>query len=249
MVIGLTVGLLAGLAIGGTEAELRAADSPAAALSAPLLETLPPVAATPTVLTSMDGQDGRWVALTFDDGPDSRYTPEVLALLKRHEAVATFCMVGDRIAGNEALIREVAAAGMALCSHTRTHDMELPDRPLDQITSEIVETQRELAAVSGAPVNYYRAPGGNWSPTVLEVAARHNMQPLGWSVDTRDWTQPGVAAILDAVDGQLESGGVILLHDGGGPRDQTLAALEILLARLVEQGYRFGFPAAAPPAA
>ncbi|MBA3367365.1 MAG: polysaccharide deacetylase family protein [Geodermatophilaceae bacterium] len=201
------------------------------------------------MLSSVGGSDARWVALTFDDGPDSRYTPEVLALLARHEAVATFCMVGDQIPGNEALIREVAAAGMALCNHTSTHDLELPGRPLEQITSEIVGAQRDLAAVAGASVNYYRAPGGNWSPTVLEVAATHGMQPIGWSVDTRDWTAPGVEAILAAVDRQLQPGGVILLHDGGGNRDQTLAALEVLLPRLVEQGYRFGFPAEVPPSA
>jgi peptidoglycan/xylan/chitin deacetylase (PgdA/CDA1 family) len=115
--------------------------------------------------------------------------------------------------------------------------------------SEIVGAQRDLAAVAGASVNYYRAPGGNWSPTVLEVAATHGMQPIGWSVDTRDWTAPGVEAILAAVDRQLQPGGVILLHDGGGNREQTLAALEVLLPRLVEQGYRFGFPAAVPPSA
>jgi len=249
LVIGLTVGLLVGLAIGGTGGATGSTGLPSADRSAALTVAEPPVAATPTVLSSVGGSDGRWVALTFDDGPDSRYTPEVLALLKRHEAVATFCMVGDQIPGNEALIREVAAAGMALCSHTSTHDLELPGRPLEQIMSEIVGAQRDLAAAAGAPVNYYRAPGGNWSPTVLEVAATHGMQPLGWSVDTRDWTAPGVEAILDAVDRQLQPGGVILLHDGGGNRDQTLAALGVLLPRLIEQGYRFGFPAAVPPSA
>ncbi|MEJ7702985.1 MAG: polysaccharide deacetylase family protein [Geodermatophilaceae bacterium] len=241
------MGLLVGLAVGRTDGETAAAES--ADRSAALTGAAAPVAATPTVLSSVSGIDARWVALTFDDGPDSRYTPEILALLERHHAVATFCMVGDQIRGNEALIREVAAAGMALCDHTRTHDLQLPGRPVEQIISEIVGAQRDLAAVAGAPVNYYRAPGGNWSPTVLEVAATHDMQPLGWSVDTRDWTEPGVQAILDAVDRQLQPGGVILLHDGGGNRDQTLAALEILLPRLVEQGYQFGFPAPFPPSA
>lgn len=157
-------------------------------------------------------------------------------------------MVGNQISGNEALIREVVAAGMALCSQTRTHDLDLPNKPLDQIISEIVGAQGDLVAVAGAPVRYYRTPGGHWSPAILEVAATHDMQPLGWSIDARDWTQPGVEAILAAVDRQLQPGGVILLHDGGGNREQTLAALEVLLPRIVEQGYRFGFPVAAPPA-
>lgn len=250
LVIGLTLGLLAGMVIGVTDS--RTAPPEPASLAMGAFGELPPVQpavpATPTVLTSASGEDGPWVALTFDDGPNSQYTPEVLALLQRYGAVATFCMVGNQIPGDEALIREVVAAGMALCSHTRTHDLDLPNQPLDQIVSEIVGAQDDLVAVAGVPVRYFRAPGGHWSPAILEVAATHDMQPIGWSVDPRDWSRPGVEAILDAVDRQLQPGGVILLHDAGGNREQTLAALEVLLPRLVEQGYRFGFPGAAPPA-
>lgn len=249
LVIGLMVGLLTGVVIGATNG-----GNPPAGLAPQSMAALgelspaqPALAVTPTVLASTSGEDGQWVALTFDDGPNYRYTPDVLALLQRYGAVATFCMVGDQIPGNEALIREVVAAGMALCSHTRTHDVDLRNQPLDQIVSEIVGAQDDLVAVAGVPVRYFRAPGGHWSPLILEVAATHDMQPLGWSVDPQDWTQPGVEAILDAIDRQLQPGGVILLHDGGGNREQTLAALEVLLPRLVEQGYRFGFPRAAPP--
>ena len=250
LVIGLTVGLLAGVVIGVTESRTPPAEPASQSMGAlgGLPAVQPAVAATPTVLASASGEDGPWVALTFDDGPNSRYTPEVLALLQRYGAVATFCMVGNQIPGNEALIREVVAAGMALCSHTRTHDLDLPHKPLEQIISEIVGAHGDLVAVAGVPVRYYRAPGGHWSPVILEVAATHGMQPLGWSVDPRDWTQPGVEAILDAIDRQLQPGGVILLHDGGGNREQTLASLEVLLPRLVEEGYRFGFPGAPPPA-
>lgn len=250
LVIGLMVGLLAGVVIGMTNG-----GNPPVGLAPQSIGELgelspaqPAVVAAPTVLASTSGEDGPWVALTFDDGPSYRHTPEVLALLERYGAVATFCMVGDQIPGNEELIREVVAAGMALCSHTRTHDLDLPDLPLDQIVAEVVGAQSDLVAVAGVPVHYFRAPGGHWSPSILEVAANHDMQPLGWSVDPRDWTQPGVEAILDAIERQLQPGGVILLHDGGGNREQTLAALEVLLPRLVEQGYRFGFPRAALPA-
>lgn len=248
LVIGLTVGLLAGVVIGVTNRGTPPAEPASQSMGAlgGLPAAQPGVAATPTVLTSAGGEDGPWVALTFDDGPNSRYTPEVLALLQRYRAVATFCMVGDQIPGNEALIREVVAAGMALCSHTRTHDLDLPNMPLDQIVSEIVGAQSDLVAVAGVPVRYFRAPGGHWSPAIQEVAATHDMQPIGWSVDPRDWSRPGVEAILEAVERQLQPGGVILLHDGGGNREQTLAALELLLPRLVEHGYRFGFPRAAP---
>lgn len=231
LVLGLVVGLTVGLLVGGARGESEAPPPPAPAVVAP-----PPVTAAPVVLSQAEPANGRWVALTFDDGPDPQYTPEILALLRRHDAVATFCMVGSEIAGNEALIRKVVAAGMRLCSHSHTHDEQLGTRTLDRITSEIVGTQQRLAHISGEPVPYYRAPGGNWSPVVLEVAAAHGMQPVGWSVDTGDWRQLGVDAIVTTVQRDLLPGGVVLLHDGGGNRDQTVDALARLLPRLVEQG-------------
>jgi peptidoglycan/xylan/chitin deacetylase (PgdA/CDA1 family) len=191
--------------------------------------------------------DSRTVALTFDDGPDPRWTPEVLAILQRHGAVATFCMVEDNAAGHEALVKQVVAAGNRLCDHTRTHDEQLPDRTPEKITDEVVGAGTDLSAVAGgAPVEWYRAPGGNWSTDIAELAADHGMQPLGWNVDPKDWERPGADAIVAAVQRQLQEqapdGAIILLHDGGGARDETVAALEQLIPWLAAQGYKFGFP-------
>jgi peptidoglycan/xylan/chitin deacetylase (PgdA/CDA1 family) len=191
--------------------------------------------------------DSRTVALTFDDGPDPRWTPEVLAILQRHGAVATFCMVEDNAAGHEALVKQVVAAGNRLCDHTRTHDEQLPDRTPETITDEVVGAGTDLSAVAGgAPVEWYRAPGGNWSTDIAELAADHGMQPLGWNVDPKDWERPGADAIVAAVQRQLQEqapdGAIILLHDGGGARDETVAALEQLIPWLAAQGYKFGFP-------
>jgi peptidoglycan/xylan/chitin deacetylase (PgdA/CDA1 family) len=191
--------------------------------------------------------DGRTVALTFDDGPDPRWTPRVLAVLQRHGAVATFCMVGHRAAEHEALVEQVVDAGMRLCDHSRTHDDQLPDREQARIADEVVGAGADLsAAAGGAPVEWFRAPGGNWSPEVAGLAADHGMQPLGWNVDPRDWERPDAAAIVAAVQQQLREqapdGAIVLLHDGGGPRGETVAALEQLIPWLAAQGYRFGFP-------
>ena len=191
--------------------------------------------------------DSRTVALTFDDGPDPRWTPQVLAVLQRHGAVATFCMVEDNAAGHEALVKQVVAAGNRLCDHTRTHDEQLPDRTPEKITDEVVAAGTDLSAVAGgAPVEWYRAPGGNWSTQIAELSADHGMQPLGWNVDPKDWERPGAEAIVAAVQRQLQEqapdGAIILLHDGGGARDETVAALEKLIPWLAAQGYKFGFP-------
>jgi peptidoglycan/xylan/chitin deacetylase (PgdA/CDA1 family) len=191
--------------------------------------------------------DARTVALTFDDGPDPRWTPQVLAVLQRHGAVATFCMIENSAAPHESLVRQVVAAGNRLCDHSRTHDEQLPDRKPETITDEVVTAGSDLSAVAGgAPVAWYRAPGGNWSTDIATLSADHGMQPLGWNIDPKDWERPGADAIVAAVQRQLQEqapdGGIILMHDGGGDRDETVAALEQLIPWLVAHGYKFGFP-------
>jgi peptidoglycan/xylan/chitin deacetylase (PgdA/CDA1 family) len=191
--------------------------------------------------------DSHTVALTFDDGPDPRWTPQILAILQQHGAVATFCMVSRNVAGQEALVRQVVDAGMRLCDHSHTHDELLPDRDPERIADEVVGAGRTLsAAAGGAPVEWFRAPGGNWSTEVAELSVEHGMQPLSWNIDPRDWERPGADAIVAAVQQQIAQqapdGPIVLLHDGGGSREQTVAALEKLIPWLVERGYRFGFP-------
>jgi len=191
--------------------------------------------------------DSHTVALTFDDGPDPRWTPKILAILKQHGAVATFCMVSRNVAGQEALVRQLVDAGMRLCDHSHTHDELLPERDPERIADEVVGAGRTLStAAAGAPVEWFRAPGGNWSTEVAELSAEHGMQPLSWNVDPRDWERPGADAIVAAVQQQIgqqaPDGPIVLLHDGGGSREQTVEALEKLIPWLTEQGYRFGFP-------
>ena len=191
--------------------------------------------------------DSHTIALTFDDGPDPRWTPKILEILQRHGAVATFCMVSKNAAGHEELVKQVVDAGMRLCDHSRTHDEQLPDRDPARIDDEVVGAQSTLsAAAGGTSVEWFRAPGGNWSTEVATLSADHGMQPLSWNVDPRDWERPGATAIVAAVQQQIRQqapdGPIVLLHDGGGPRDQTVDALEQLIPWLAEQGYRFGFP-------
>ncbi|MFN2496499.1 MAG: polysaccharide deacetylase family protein [Pseudonocardiaceae bacterium] len=201
----------------------------------------PPV---PADLIRHTARADRVVALTFDDGPTPEYTPQVLALLTRYHAVATFCMIGSEAVRHPELVRRVVAAGMRLCSHTVTHDPYLIYRPEPQIEDEIVGGRADIRAAAGSPVavDYFRAPAGRWSPSVRYHAARNGMKPLSWSVDPRDWSRPGVAQLITTVQQQVQPGAVILMHDGGGCRDQTVAALAELLPWLVAQGYQFDVP-------
>lgn len=202
------------------------------------------VTAAPVVLSraAAPARGDQTVSLTFDDGPDPTWTPQVLELLRRHSAVATFCVVGSQARKHPELLRQIVDAGMRLCDHTRTHPPDLTLVPEPVLHSEVVGAREDLRALVDAPVAYFRAPGGRWSPPVLQLAAEQGMQPLGWSVDLRDWEQPGRLQILTTLEQHLRPGAVILMHDGGGNRAQTVEALELMLPWLQEQRYRFTFP-------
>ncbi|MCW0216134.1 MAG: polysaccharide deacetylase family protein [Pseudonocardia sp.] len=197
-----------------------------------------------TVLDDMptSGPEDRRIALTFDDGPDPRWTPEILAVLARHGAVGTFCMVGSQMERHPELVRQVVAAGMRICAHSRTHDEQLSTRDTVRITDEILDVPRRAVGAGDVAVSYFRAPGGYWSPTILDVSSANGMRPLGWSVDPRDWKRPGADAVVTAAEKAVHPGAVVLLHDGGGNRQQTVDALDRLLPALTAQGYTFTFP-------
>jgi peptidoglycan/xylan/chitin deacetylase (PgdA/CDA1 family) len=237
----LATALVFGVAAAFAPAAPAPEPAPPAAVVAP---PAPALTATAEVLNSLvaEPRTDPTVVLTFDDGPDPRWTPQVLDALAKHGAVATFCLVGAKAQQHPELVRAIAAAGMRLCDHSRTHDERLVTRSTDRMTGEVVDTQHDLGGAGAAPVHYFRAPGGNWSPALLQMAADAGMQPLGWSVDPRDWKQPGVDAIVGAVQQHVHPGSIVLLHDGGGRRGQTVAALDRLLPWLTAQGYRFGFP-------
>jgi|SRR5215207_4801675 len=186
---------------------------------------------------------GATVALTFDDGP-SRYTSQVLEVLDEHNIKATFCVVGESAKAYPALVQEIVDRGHTLCDHTVTHDLHLTDRSADQMRSEIGDTLAAVqAAVPDAEVPFYRAPGGNFSTEVIAVAAAFDQQPLGWSVDPRDWSEPGTNAIRTTVLDQVIPGSVVLLHDGGGDQSQTVAALDEIITGLRAAGFEFVIPA------
>jgi peptidoglycan/xylan/chitin deacetylase (PgdA/CDA1 family) len=183
------------------------------------------------------------VALTFDDGPSNGFTLQVLALLRRHHVHATFCMIGRQAAARPWLVRAVARDGNALCDHTWDHDLRLRSRPKGQIRLDIRQGRHAIvAATGGQRPTFFRAPGGNWSAAIEKEARAEGMTPLGWTVDTRDWSRPGTRTILRNVYTELKPGGVILMHDGGGDRSETLAALRVLLRRLPKMGYHFVLP-------
>ncbi|MER5640667.1 polysaccharide deacetylase family protein [Kitasatospora sp. NPDC002227] len=223
-----------------------APSSPAGASQTP--SQTPPQGPPPGVPTSVvhsTASGGRTVALTFDDGPGPA-TGQVLDLLAQYGVHATFCEIGTQASANPALVQRILAGGHRLCDHTVHHPQPLHTLPHDKQTYEI-DAAKDMIVQAGGPgtkVTWFRAPGGDFSTESDLISAQDGMRPLGWTVDPRDWSRPGVPAIVTAVQHQLHPGGVVLMHDGGGDRSQTVAALKQLLPWLVAQGYTFDFPAA-----
>jgi peptidoglycan/xylan/chitin deacetylase (PgdA/CDA1 family) len=175
------------------------------------------------------------VALTFDDGPDPIYTPIILDMLKANGVKATFCLVGRRARLSPGLIRRIVAEGHTLCNHSTFHDLSLGKYSDVQINSDLQETLDVLhAAVPGAKVKYFRAPGGNYTTALVRDAANLGMRSLYWAVDPRDWDfatygsgQSMVNHIISVVEGQTRPGSIVLSHDLNKP--DTMAAYRVLL--------------------
>lgn len=191
---------------------------------------------------------GRNIAITIDDGPDPTWTPQVLRVLRENHVKATFCLIGTRAQKYPELVRDIAADGHQLCDHSVDHDVTMDHKPVDYQRQQILDAKAMIeAAVPGVAVNYYRAPGGAFTPASRAIAAAHGMRPLGWSVDPQDWSRPGLPAIVSAVEDKLPALPTVLFHDGGGDRSQTVAALEQYLPWLRSQAYTFSFPARIAP--
>ncbi|MBV9023217.1 MAG: polysaccharide deacetylase family protein [Streptomycetaceae bacterium] len=181
------------------------------------------------------------IALTIDDGPHPEWTPQVLELLRRYGITATFCQVGAQVSAYPALVRAVAAEGHLIANHTWDH-ADLARASAATVRSQLERTSDEIEKVSGHRPTLYRAPYGAWSEQTLATCRQLDMRLLDWSVDPRDWSRPGTSRIIERIMTHTRTGSIILEHDGGGDRSQTVAALRVVLPRLLDAGYRFVTP-------
>jgi peptidoglycan-N-acetylglucosamine deacetylase len=183
------------------------------------------------------------VAVTFDDGPHPEFTPQVLRILRRHRVRATFCVVGTEVEKHPELVRAIRDQGHAVANHSWSHanlQQLSPMRVSEEVEYGLAAIERVLP---GYRVGWFRAPYGRWSPEVMGSIRAAGLRPLGWSVDPRDWERPGADEIVRRVLSATTTGSIILNHDAGGDRDQTVAALGQWLPDLLSSGYRFVHPA------
>lgn len=164
-------------------------------------------------------------------------------MLTRAHTPAVFCLIGQQGAALPQLVRREAASGHRLCDHSRDHDLHMQRKGDVYQAAEVTDGLRQVQrAAPGAPVAFYRQPGGLWDPTVVHAMYGAGLDPLRWTDDPRDWSRPGTVAIAQRVLLRLQPGAVILMHDGGGDRTQTVAALTWLLHELPAAGWQFTVP-------
>ncbi|GAC1326310.1 MAG: glycosyltransferase [Thermoleophilaceae bacterium] len=188
---------------------------------------------------------GRRIALSFDDGPDARWTPRIEAVLRREHAPATFFVVGSHVVQHPDLVRALHEHGFELGNHTFSH-LDLTSVSGWERSLQLDLTDNALAGAAGVRPRLMRPPYSATPADVsrlqlqalLDVARRGYILALS-DLDARDWSRPGVGAIVKAASPRGSTGGIVLMHDGGGDRSETVAALARLIPSLRARGFRF----------
>lgn len=197
-----------------------------------------PTPAPPLVYLTFHGNTNlREIALTFDDGP-APDTQDFLDILRKHHVLATFFMLGLEVQNFPALAREVAAEGHAIGDHSWDHP-DLTFLSARQVTQQLANTRNIIRQVTGVTPTLFRPPYEAYTRQVLNIAFSLKLSTILWNSDPRDWARPGVNAIINYVLNNAQNGSIILMHDGGGDRSQTIAALPIIIERLQARGFTF----------
>lgn len=204
--------------------------------------------ASPYIINRLGGAtDKKKLVLTFDDGPDENYTPQILDILKRYDIPATFFVVGVNAAANQDVVRRIMNEGSEIGNHTYTHPNINTISP-EQFRLEVDATERVLESILGRQFLLFRAPYAEDTDPVtpddlasLSVSSGLGYYTAGIDIDTSDWKRSGSDVIAQTAINEVRAGvgSIILLHDSGGDRSQTVEALPVIIETLQAEGYRF----------
>lgn len=199
------------------------------------LKDVGPTAYVGSIPSNLLDPDKKVMYLTFDDGPNTTYTPRLLKVLKKHNAKATFFVLGQNVARNKAQMKELYAAGHAIGSHTWDH----PN--LKKLTASAVQEQMERTDEAiGARTTCMRPPYGATNKATRKVLVDDmDKWVLHWDLGSGDWLRYDAAKIADTLVTGAKNGALTLMHDGGGKRDATIDGVDMALTTLAKQGYSF----------
>jgi peptidoglycan-N-acetylglucosamine deacetylase len=173
------------------------------------------------------------IALTFDDGPGA-YTRQVLAVLRAYGVHATFFELGREVAAHPAAARAVLAEGSVIGNHSWSH----PILTSANLKTQVSRTQAAIARATRYTPCLARPPYGSASPAIVAETRKLGLLSIIWDVDPRDWSNPGTQTIVHNVLHHAHPGAIVIMHDGGGGRDETVAALKTIIPRLQARGYQ-----------
>jgi peptidoglycan-N-acetylglucosamine deacetylase len=214
---------------GGSAAARRAARSRSRPSGEPTLPTGCTHGGAPFVTHGPRGR--KRIAIGFDDGP-SDYTPGVLRVLRRFDSHATFFEIGRETAGRASTMKKILAQGNEIGNHTLNHER-------DPSSGSLHETDRLIRRATGFRPCDFRPPDGAVDGGLISRAHAQHLVTVNWDVDPRDWATPGVGAIASNVIQNAHNGSIVVMHDGGGDRSQTIAALPAILSHFRHRGYTF----------
>lgn len=174
------------------------------------------------------------IAITFDDGPDPIQTPKVLKVLRERHIPACFFCIGNKIKGNEELLRQIIKEGHSIGNHSFSHSGYFPLYRLKRMHYDLITCQQELEKVTGQPVQWFRPPFGVTNPTIAKAVRKLGVTPIGWNIRTLDTQQPSPEKIIKRIKKRLVPGSILLLHDRMPDSDKLLVQI---LDFIEKEGY------------
>ena len=193
------------------------------------------------VIWSSDTKE-KLVALTFDDGPNEKYTPELLDILQNKKAKATFFLIGKNVLEEPEIVRRIYSEGHEIGNHTYSHPV-LPLVSRKEIHKQVEYTSSIIEDAIGIKPKYVRPPMGLFTPSVLDIIESNGLKTVVGDVYPRDPYMPGIDKIVRRIIKRVEPGSIIIMHDGGTwgkvDRSQTIGAVPLVIDELRENGYEF----------
>jgi peptidoglycan-N-acetylglucosamine deacetylase len=179
----------------------------------------------------------RKVAITFDDGPNSVYTPQILDIFSKAKGKATFFMIGEQMTNHPEVVKQVADQGHEIGNHTFTHP-KLSQLSVEDCREEIEQTEKLIEEMTGQKPVIFRPPYLDYNQDTVSILQQKGYSMIGaLNLEAQDWEQPGVEHIFEKSRDVVKNGGILIFHDGFGDRSQTIEAVRMLVSELTSQDY------------